>query len=86
MKTKKKTKKNAKKTPLLRRYWDRLKDRVEKLVLWLEWNTDTLWSVGLVAFGLAMLCPSVMPWTVIAWGALAVGSLRLLLDLKNRWL
>ena len=59
---------------------------VEGLLLWLEWNTHTLWSAGLIVFGLAMLCPSIMPWTVIAWGALVVGSLRLLLDLKDRWL
>ena len=88
MKTKKtkKSKKKAPETPLLRRSWSRVKGWGEGLLNWLEWNTHTLWSLGLITFGLAMLCPSVMPWNVIAWGALLVGSVRLLLDLKERTL
>jgi hypothetical protein len=82
---KRKTRKKAQKPSILRRYWDKLKGWGEGLLNWLEWNTHTLWSIGLVLFGLAMLCPSIVPWTVIAWGALLVGVVRLLLDLKDRW-
>ena len=88
MKTKKKTRKSKKasKTSLLRGYWNKLVGWGEGSLYWLEWNTHTLWSLGLIAFGLAMLCPAIMPWEAIAWGALGVGSFRLLLDLRDRWL
>jgi hypothetical protein len=86
MKTRKKTKKSAKKTSFLRGYWNKLMGWGESLLNWLEWNTHTLWSLGLLLFGLAMLSPSIMPWTVIAWASLLVGGGRLLLDLKDRWL
>ena len=84
-----KTRKNRKKTSkpsFLRKYWDVLVGWVDKLLHWLEWNTHTLWSLGLIAFGLAMLWPALAPWSVIAYAALAVGGVRLLLDLKDRWL
>jgi hypothetical protein len=83
---KRKSRKKVRKTSLLRTYWNKLKGWGEGLLNWLEWNTNTLWSLGLIAFGLGMLCPSIMPWTVIAWGALLVGGARLLLDLRDRWL
>jgi hypothetical protein len=85
----KKTRKSRRKNPkpsFLRKYWDTLKGWGENALRWLEWNTHTLWSLGLVAFGLAMLWPALAPWSVIAYAALAVGGVRLLSDLKDRWL
>ena len=88
MKTKK-TRKSRKKNPkpsFLRIQWGKLTGWGENILYWLEWNTHTLWSLGLVAFGLAMLWPALAPWSVIAYAALAVGGVRLLSDLKDRWL
>ena len=88
MKTKKtrKGKKSRSKPSFLRKHWSVLTGWGEKLLHWLEWNTHTLWSLGLVAFGAAMLWPAMAPWSVIAYAALAVGGIRLLLDLRDRWL
>jgi hypothetical protein len=83
---KKRTRKKAPNSSFLRRNWDKLKNWGESSLSWLEWNTHTLWSLGLIAFGAAMLWPSIAPWTVIAYVALSVGGIRLLLDLKERWM
>ncbi len=85
MKKKKVSKKNSN-SSFLRKHWNKLKNWGESGLNWLEWNNHTVWSVGLVAFGAAMLWPSIAPWTVIAYGALLVGGVRLLLDLRDRWL
>ena len=84
-KTRKKGKKGSK-LSFLRKVWDKLKHGGESLLDWLEWNTHLVGSLGLIVAGWVLLCPAVSLEAVLAWGLLAVGGYRLLIELKNRLL
>ena len=84
-KTKKVTKKSSK-ISFLRNLWGKVKSGGETVLDWLEWNTNLVGSLGLIAAGGLLLCPSISLEGVLAWSAIAFGGFHLLVELKDRYL
>lgn len=70
----------------LRKIWGKMKNGGESLLNWLEWNTHLVGSLGLLAAGGLLLCPSISLEGVLAWAAIAFGGFHLLIELKDRYL
>jgi hypothetical protein len=85
-KKRKKVTRKASNISFLRNLWGKVKNAGESLLSWLEWNTHLVGSLGLVAAGGLLLCPSISLEGVLAWSAIAFGGFHLLVELKDRYL